>query len=125
MRFFLFLSLFLLVSQETLDDYDVEYEENYKVCSSLVDETSCLNKVLESNIFYCCYVSSDVPESNSCVVTDKANLEIFKNEKLTALYRESNGYEDAKTQNFEDGSDSNYIQNINVRMENLKQILVC
>ena len=110
MKFFLFLSLFLLVSQETLDDYDVEYEENYKVCSSLVDETSCLNKVLESNIFYCCYVSSDVPESNSCVVTDKANLEIFKNEKLTALYRESNGYEDAKEQNFEDGSESNYIQ---------------
>ena len=124
MKFFLFLSLFLLVSQETLDDYDVEYEENYKVCSSLVDETICLNKVLESNIFYCCYVSSDVPESNSCVVTDKANLEIFKNEKLTALYRESNGYEDEKNKILRMVRIAIIYRNINVRMENLKQILI-
>ena len=110
MKFFLFLSLFLLVSQETLDDYHVEYEENYKVCSSLVDETSCLNKVLESNIFYCCYVSSDYPEGNICGVADKTNLEIFSNEKLTALYRESNGYEKAKAKSFEDDLEIKYIQ---------------
>ena len=120
MNIFLILSLILLASSSVDYEYDQEYEKFYGICQNhLQDKDNCLKQSLDSTIFYCCMSyghfdgeDEETEKQNSiCRIEDKTNLVIFKDKKLTALYRESSGYDSAIQQNYAD-VDKNYVMKI-------------
>ena len=117
MNIFLILSLILLASSSCDDEYNQEYTRLFGICQNhLQNKDNCLKQNLESTIFYCCMsyyhydgVDEETEKQNSlCKIEDKANLVIFKDKKLTALYRESSGYESAIQNSFVD-VDKHYV----------------
>jgi hypothetical protein len=113
MKYLLYLSFILFVYSDN-SDYETEHNKNSQICKSIDNKDICLNKDLQSSIFVCCmaiiqYDDEEAQDLDSfCTISEKANLEIFHDKRLSILYKEVDGYESSKKGSLKQEGDTHY-----------------